>query len=252
MDRPPVVTYIICNYNYSDYITRAIQSAQKQTYPCNLAIYDDASQDDSWEKIKTIFGGTYNTEDNEYYTKLSDGQNIALRGKMNLGPSQSRNILIDQTIDNTDYFAILDADDENYPLKIQKAVNILQNNPLIGIVYADYDIYNVDTKNCIREYKEPYNLSRLFQDCIIHSGSVVRKTALDSIREQYGWFDPRLRCAEDFDLWLRICQKSLAYHIPESLSLVRIHQNNSTNSVRKEVWEKCWQLVRQKYEQRSN
>lgn len=248
MGTNPTVTYIICNHNYGRYIGNAIISAQKQTYKSNIAIYDDCSTDDSWEQIKYyLFKDTkFSTEENEYFTKISDGNNIALRGKVNVGPSHARNVIIDQTIDKTDFFAILDADDENYPSKIEKAINILKNNQLIGIVYADYDIYNVDTKNLIREYKEPYSFGRLLQECIIHSGSIIRKTAIDSVREKYGWYDPRLRCAEDYDLWLRICKKWLAYHIPESLSLVRVHKNNSTNSVKREVWEQCWNLVRQK------
>ena len=45
-------------------------------------------------------------------------------------------------------------------------------------------------------------------------------------------------------------ERGLAYHIPESLSLVRSHSNDSSNSVPKETWQKNWQYVAEKTKMR--
>ena len=55
----PLVTVVIANYNYGQYVEAAINSALKQDYPgeLQLCVVDDGSTDDSWEKITRIIGG---------------------------------------------------------------------------------------------------------------------------------------------------------------------------------------------------
>lgn len=242
------VRYLIANYNYGRFIRKAIDSALNQTYPIKLCIGDDASTDDSTAIIKEYFPNA-TMEDKGEYLLLEENDNIFVQLKKQTGPSHVRNLLIQETILKTDYYAILDADDTNHPTKIEKALQIMRQYPSVGIVYADYYIKR-DDGLILPEYKESFSYPRLLQECIIHSGSIIRKEALEYAAENTGWYDFRLRCSEDYDLWLRICEKYIAYHIPELLSTVLVHKNNSTNSVSQEIWQSCWQLTRQKLEQR--
>ena len=150
----------------------------------------------------------------------------------------------------TEYYAILDADDIYYPNKVLELLTTASCSPDIGVVYGDYDILNIETATKKREYKEPFSIKRLQEECIVHSGAMISKNALINTQEPTGYYDVNLRCAEDYDLWLRISEKYMIIHVPASLSLVRVHQNNSTNSVRKEIWEKCWNIVSQKFKAR--
>ena len=51
----PLISVVITNYNYSQYIEKAIQSICEQTYPnIELLIYDDGSTDQSIAVIETI------------------------------------------------------------------------------------------------------------------------------------------------------------------------------------------------------
>lgn len=249
------VTYIICNHNYGKYIAEAIQSAKNQTYnDIHICVIDDGSTDDSWRIIMDeLFLHQEVKEDTlsngliKVYTK----NYTAIKLPKSCGPSTARNIGIKLTLDFTDVYAILDADDINYNTKIEKCVNILKSDDNIGMVYADYIIYDVNLETTTHEYKEPYDKHRLSQECIIHSGSLIRKSALVDTEENTGYYDMNLRCVEDWDLWLRISEKYLAYHIAEPLSFVRVHQNNSTNSVHKDIWNQCWHYVAQKTKARN-
>jgi hypothetical protein len=153
------------------------------------------------------------------------------------------------TIDKYDCFAILDADDMMYNNKLERCVQDLFSSPNIGSVYADYDIFNVETKTLIREYKEPFDRLRLGQECIVHSGSVIKKEALLATRNNNGFYNRTMRTCEDYELWVRISKIFMISHIPESLTFVRNHSNNSTNTVSKEIWENNWRKVAEAFAQ---
>lgn len=244
------VTFIICCYNNSQWIQNAIQSAKNQTVKNKICIIDDGSTDNSVEIILNTLNLPSKIEENEYI-KYTDGTDLLISLSKNHGPSYARNIGIAATIKNTDVYAILDADDENYPNKLERCLKDLED-PNVGVVYADYDILDVDKDLIRREYKERFSRSRLTQECIVHSGSLISKNFLNRVKEDTGWYDSTLRCAEDLDLWLRLSEICYISHVPESLSLVRVHQNNSTNSVKKEIWNQCWQRVSQKLYDRTN
>ena len=258
----PVVTIIIANHNYEKYICDAIDSAINQIYPKNrlrIVVIDDCSTDNSWQIVYKKYFQSHTHESNGIGipTKtvvLPNGVTlIATKMDKSVGPSEARNIAITMTRQSTDIYAILDADDVYYPNKVLKCVQKVMEAPdVIGVVYGDYDIYNVETGNTVREYKEPFDKIRLFDECIVHSGAIITKVALEHVFEPTGFYDKNLRCAEDYDLWLRISDKFMIVHIPESLSMVRVHNNNSTNSVQKEIWQQCWTRVREKLIKRHN
>jgi len=245
-----VITYLIANYNNEKYIENSIKSALNQTIKSKICLVDDASTDNSLNiATKLLFPEGYSVYESEY-KKLTDGQNCIIQLSENHGPSYARNCGIKETLSRSKYYAIMDADDENYPTKLEKCLNILEADENIGIVYADYDILNIETGNKIREYKHRFSKRHLLSECIIHSGSVIRTSVLNAVVEPTGWYDINLRTVEDWDLWLRMTDRCLVYHVPQALSLVRVHNNNSTNSVSKENWERNWRYVAEKTKRR--
>ena len=247
----PRVTYIICHQNYQDTLPAAIKSAKSQTYPTHICVIDDGSDDqDSVDDIITdeLFANQaeqMSQEDGIIYRENANYTAIFLPKAS--GPSHARNIGIQRLWERTDFFAILDADDENYPQKVEVLVRIMLQSPEIGVAYADYDILNVDTGEVYREYKEPYDQFRLQQECIVHSGALISKAALAHVHDENGFYDVNMRTCEDFDLWIRISKDFMIYHVPHSLSLVRVHSRNSTFSVQNEIWQQNWQRIQQKH-----
>lgn len=262
----PLVTVVIANYNYGQYVEAAINSALKQDYPgeLQLCVVDDGSTDDSWEKITRIIGGKVETKgDLEVVESANKNEKkiIGIRQK-NGGASAARNTAINYTWDETHAFAILDADDEYYPNKVSRMVQKLIQDPMrIGVVYADYDIHDLNTGKIVREFKQPYNKEVLMGECIVHSNALINKLALAATSEPTGFYDINLHgpasgefigCSEDYDLWIRISEQFLIVHIPESLAIANITGSNQTTNVTPEVFNENFQYILSKMHQRVN
>ena len=263
----PVITIIIANYNYGNHIEMAIDSAAKQNYPGNLqiCIVDDGSTDDSWEIIQKRIGGESQTVD-EMLVIESKGdhpnQKFVAIHQENKGASAARNTGIQYTWEETHAFAILDADDEYYPNKVSRMVQKLSEDPSkIGVVYADYDIHDLNTGKIVREYKQPYNKDVLMRECIVHSNALINKLALAATNEETGFYDVNLHgpatgefigCSEDYDLWLRISEQFMIAHIPESLAKANITGYNQTTNVTSEIFYKNFEYMMFKMNKRMN
>ena len=260
MSSPTVVVLIAC-YNDEEYIRKSIESAFKQDYigQLTICVIDDGSTDKSLDTARTFFtkelSDTYKDQRVFFQENMGENGNIkyVVIQKPNGGPSDARNWGIGYTWPHAEVYAILDADDEMYENKISACVNVMsQDMSIIGVVYADYDTYHTETKKTIREFKEPYSRRRLLEECIIHSGSLISKQALSDTQEDTGFYDINMRTCEDYDLWMRISEKYVIAHVPESLTKVRITGDNSSFVVNKSVWEQNWARVRDKLHSRAN
>ena len=252
----PRVTVLIANYNYADSVGTAIESAFNQTFQCNICVVDDCSTDNSQEVIAKCLGvkGASKEVDengNIIQTIVSRGipqQKIKfIKLAKNSGPSEARNVGIEATKDFTDFYVILDADDAMYEKKTEVMLKYACVNPnQIAVVYADYDILNTETGNIIREYKEPFSIKRLMKECIVHSGSMINARMLEDVKDENGYYDREMRTCEDYDLWIRLSRKFMFLHVPESLTLVSNHPQNSTMTVDKKVWQNNWNRISNK------
>jgi len=255
----PRVTILIPVHNDEQYISKAIDSAVAQKYQGLLQVFvvDDGSTDGSWKVVSNLFEEGAEEKvvsDLELKSgKYKGVQLTAVKRPLAGGPSAARNTGIKLTINHTDVYAMLDSDDEFYSDKVRKCVNLMSSNSqLIGAVYADYDTHDTKTGKTIREFKEPFNRRRLVEECIVHSGSVVNKSALESVVEETGYYDESMRTCEDYDLWMRISEKFIISHIPEALTLVRITNESSTATVDQKIWQQNWLRVMEKLHQREN
>lgn len=239
------ITVIIANHNYGVWLDGAIKSASTEgTVPLNICVIDDGSTDNSLDVLKNIaLWKAEPTFDVPMTTPFNGHTLQVIKNKKSLGPSAARNLGIKLNWNNTDVFAILDADDLYLPGKLSKSIAALNSDINIGGVYTDYDIFNVDTGVFHREYKEPYSLEKLYKDCIIHSACVLRKEAL----EFAGLYREDMRTCEDYELWARMSKKYLFYHIAEPLMIVRSGNHSSSNYRSKQEWQQNWQKVAQTF-----
>lgn len=236
MNSQPSVTFIIANHNYEAYLGDAIQSALAQTHKnVNVCVIDDSSKDvDAVERVikQNLFPKGVSDEDmTDNRRTWSDGKHSAIF--LSDGPykqAYARNVGIQAYLNQTDFFAILDADDMVHPRKIEMMLQPMLLHQAIGATYADYTTINDENDMKCREFKEPYDFFRLQAECIVHSGALIRKLALLEVMENGQFFDIELPPVEDYDMWIRLSEKFLFVHIPESLTTVRVHRNNSTNT----------------------
>ena len=248
-----LVTTIIPCYNYSKWITQAMDSVVEQDYPYKrIVVVDDGSTDGSTDKV--LAECSISRESNsgnglvQYTATYKDVQVVCNRFEKNHGPSFARNFGIKMAWEGTDYFGILDADDIWKPGRISKCLAKFEEAPdHIGLVYTDYETLNSETLLKIREFKEPYEYRRLLRNCIVTNACFISKQALG----ECGLYDEEMRVAEDWDLFLRIGERFMIVHIPESLVYIRVGNHNTTHSIPKEVWGQNWRRVAYKAQMRS-
>lgn len=206
----PVLGIIIPCYNHGKYLQECINSILTQGYPrVDIAIVDNGSSDNSAEIAKKFEGVS------------PKGVIRVCSTKDRLGAAGARNKGI-ELLGHCDYFMFLDADDILENNVITPMVEILYNLSDVSLVYGDYSNFYDGTDISWREYKEPYSRDRVEQECFINT-PMVKKQALARV----GLFDTELDGQEDFDMWIRLTEVGLGYHLPISIVKVR-HANENT------------------------
>jgi len=230
----PIITVVIPCHNHADMLGFAIDSVVCQEYrPLQIIVVDDGSSDNPEKVVEE-------KSDCDVSIKI-------LRNEIAKGPSASRNMAIQEGWDETDAFMMLDADDLYLSGKISKSVEkFLEDPKTIGIVYSDAIIRNIKTKTEIYEFRKPFSREALEMECIISNTPLVSKFALS----KSGGYDETMRTCEDWDLWLRITESSVAVHIPEALHVYHVTGKNSSDIVSKDVWNENWAKIADRIKQR--
>lgn len=270
----PRVTAVIPLHNHEKWVGQAIESIANQTLlPNYIMIVDDGSTDTSLSVAESTVMDYCKFKDKAFCDKAKDDPTVTriladikeiptviLSFQQARGPSFARNVGVRGYLDFTDVFAFLDSDDVYAPTKIEKSIAIMKENPDIGVVYSDFDTIRQDDSlhlTCEQimtdgklwhQYKEPFSRARLLQECIVNCDSLISKRAF----ELAGLFDEELRTVEDYDLWLRISEKMMICHLPESLVKIRVGSHSSSNTVKLAEWNKNYQRVRDKLAERAN
>ena len=202
------VSIIIPCYNQAKFLVETINSVLNQTYDnIEIVIVDDCSTDNSKDII------------NDYLLKY---KNIKFyQNKTNKGVIYSRNFAIENC--EGEYILPLDGDDLIEPTYIQKAVEILNKNKNIGIVYCKADF--IGAKNGLWNLPLYDKKNIIYENCIFNS-ALFRKT--DFIKA--GKYKPEMEKfgSEDWDLWLSIIELGCeVYRIDEVLFHYRKHNLSS-------------------------
>lgn len=127
----PLVSIIINNYNYGQFISDAIDSALTQTYqPIEIIVVDDGSTDNSHDII------------NHYATQLKPifKQNAGQASTFNTGFEASQGEII----------CLLDSDDIFHPEKVSEVVAAFQKDATIHWFFHQLKVERLSTQEVIR------------------------------------------------------------------------------------------------------
>jgi len=228
-----LVSVILTCYNGEKWIGETIRSVFSQTYKdIEIIIINDGSTDKSSEIIKQFLS--------DKRVKHIEQKNKGIPGARNRGFYESKG----------KYICILDQDDIWLPGKVEKQVKYLESNNQIGVVYTGTAYIDMNGKSLgIREFPElkEGNLFELFLDrgvAVPIVGTMIRREVIN----QAGEFDEKLFGEDDFDILLRISEKTNFGFIPETLTLKRFSPGSTGHSEQMcvdsfylaEKYEKIW------------
>ena len=214
----PKVSVIIPAFNAMQYLPKAWESVQSQTY-------------DNWEVIIVNDGSSDRIE--EWATELD--ARATLISQPNQGKSSARNRGIEAA--HGEYLAFLDADDFWSETKLEKQVQVLDANPEIGLVYswlALTDGHGTPTGTIIKSNAQGNVFQDICVDNILGCGStpLIRRECFSTA----GLFLPGLPLGQDWDMWIRIAAHYPFAVVQEPLVFYRQHTRNTS---------KDWSLMEQ-------
>lgn len=190
----PHVTIVIPCYKYGHFLESCVMSVITQKgVNTSVHIIDDASPDDSFEKAQEL-------------AKRFDNV-CAERNEKNLGHIATYNKGLSQV--ESEYVVLLSADDMLAPGALQRATQLMEKHPDVGLVYGHPQTFKTAPHGkkarfvtwTIWDGQEWINRQFKRGLSIIYSPEAVVRT---SVHHQVGYYSPELPHSGDLELWLRI------------------------------------------------
>jgi glycosyltransferase involved in cell wall biosynthesis len=215
------VSVIMPVFNSDKYLRESIDSTIHQTFSnFELIIINDGSEDDSEKIIKSF----------------ADARIRYIKHPENKGLIYTRNEAL--RLSNGQYIAFLDSDDIAIPQRIERQVAFLESNPDFGMVGSwvkTIDENGIVINNCIKHTAKPEVIPviLLFKNYFTTSSVMVRKSCLPDAP-----FDQDFPIAEDYNLWIKIAERSKVWNLQEVLTCYRLHNEN----IHKQLYQKMREL----------
>lgn len=211
------VTILIPNLNGAKYLARALDSCLAQTYPCNIIVVDNGSQDESL-KILHSYSSKFVT------IRAMECSEVGISAALNFGLNAVK----------TDYVCRLDADDFMEPDRVQIQYQYLRDHPDIQVVGSQVNYVDSDG-NALGLSKYPVGICKVrnafsLVNPMAHPSVMIRKSAVVAAGGYRSEFDG----AEDFDLWMRILDIGPINNLDHALTNYRLHP--SQVSVKKNLY----------------
>ena len=201
-------------YNGERYLAEAVESVLAQTRrDFELVVWDDGSTDRTLEIARD-------------YAKLDD--RVRVVAAKHLGRTPALKAAIAET--TAPYLGWVDSDDILAATALEETAAVLDRESSVGLVYTDYVTIGEDGK--ARGYgnrcRIPFSKDRMLLDFMTFHFRLMRRSAFDAA----GGIDESFRCAEDYDLCLRMAELTEVRHIRRPLYYYRIHADSISQRMR--------------------
>ncbi len=233
-----LVSAIITTHNRKELLVKSIESVMSQTYTAiECIVIDDASTDGTKDYIKKFI----NNQQIRY---------VYIQPEESKGGNYARNLGIKYA--SGEYVAFCDDDDEWFETKIEKQVNLMKTNPQIGFVYCGM----VVEKNCnistrknrpdkVNKYIEGDISKQILLRIITTTTTIMVKK---SLLQEIGGFDENLKYWQEYELCIRVLQKTQAGAVKENLILYRnITKDRNRLSNKIYGWEQSVRYIESKH-----
>jgi len=185
------ITVVTPAYNNADTIGRALSSIAGQTLrPREVIVVDDGSTDGTAEAVRRM-------------APHMNGVRLRLFRQQNNGAGAARNRALAAA--SGSWLAFLDADDEWAPTKLERSVALTDSE---RHDMSAHDVHMIDGNrewdiDCASRWRaDPADPFRtVFQRGYVSSSTVLLRR---QVAVAVGGFDPNLRSAQDYELWLAV------------------------------------------------
>jgi glycosyltransferase involved in cell wall biosynthesis len=194
MNQSPFISVVVPAYNAEKVLSEALESVRRQSFQHHeVIVVDDGSTDRTGEIARRF---------------CDEDSRFKLIRQANAGSAVARNTAIKQAAG--EWIAFLDADDFWLPTKLESQINLWKSDPGANLIFTNYWIWSGQEDRFLR-----YRNARKFPEGhfqFLHLENVFGTSTVMIPRELFekaGPFDPELRGAQDWDLWLRISENGL-------------------------------------------
>lgn len=210
----PLVSVIVPNYNYADYLPDCIHSVLSQTVKnLECIVVDDGSTDNSVEVLQQF---------------AAADPRLRIIKKSNSGCEASRNEGLKQA--SGKYIAFVDSDDKWSDTKLENQLDIL-NKTNADFVYSNF--YGFDNSGTLKKNKNAISNLTIYDFIGGNpiSGSASSVMMKREVFERVGFFDTELHGVEDVTYWFRCFLHKFRFaHCPSYDVFIRNHSGSMTKT----------------------
>lgn len=205
MSQPPLVSIVTPSFNQGHYLEETIRSVLAQDYPhIEYIIVDGASKDNSVEIIRRYadrLAWWVSEKDKGHADALNKGFNRA----------------------GGDILAWLNSDDTyTTPHVVSEAVDFLQANPAVGMVYADANLTS-DAGSVIGSFPAKQTSYQAMLRGSVHIPQATTFFRAD-LYDQVGPLSLALFFGFDYDLWVKLAKVSDIRYLQRPWANFRLHE----------------------------
>lgn len=212
----PRVSFVVPTYNYARFVTKAVDSLLEQDFEAlEVIVIDDCSSDATPQVLQRY---------------ESDPRVKLVRHAQNMGHIRTYNEGLAMAAG--EFVGLLSADDLCLRSDaIARQVALFDGESEVGFVYSPlaYVDGGGSLVNVIRRWVSDSVHDGLtefrdlvFTNFIPASGTLVRASS----HREVGYYDPRLRHAGDWDLWLRLAARYRVGYVADATYGWRLHEGN--------------------------
>ena len=206
----PRVSVVLPVYNQEQYLAAALHSVLQQTFAdYELIVVDDGSTDGT-SSILTHY------QSQHWFTVITQ-ENQGLPRALNAGFARARG----------DYLTWTSSDNVMLPDMLTTLTAALDENPQVGLVYADFSLLDKADHDLGPLQTAEYDPHLLLHTNLVHCCFLYRRTCM----ERVGGYDPAFRYSEDWEYWIRISRHFRMQRVPKILYRYRFHHTSMTSEI---------------------